>query len=255
MQDMLTAAIQYANDLVDTGSVSFVSIATEQENVNETIVATELDFEGCLSDFEATSFPRSWARRADYGKIYGAKYIDDYKEDLFEMFTAGEEDKAHKKGPGKMLDCLKQRYPGVLKLPSEIEIRQYVGSLVAKAKKTPGVKLTFQTRGIRQRFKKVIEKIVKESEYEIKPSVALNVFKTRCPRDEDSMGVYPTDAQVRSLVSSIKGKRKFCETRYLVSSDDADGEEELPASHDGTSDADGTPVIVQEPLAMSAQAH
>ena len=62
-QDMLTAAIQY--DLVDTGSVSFVSIATEQENVNETIGATELDFEGCLSDFEATSFSRSWARRAD----------------------------------------------------------------------------------------------------------------------------------------------------------------------------------------------
>lgn len=77
--DMLTAALQYAHDRVDTGSVSFVSVVREQQDVGETIVSSDLDFDGCLSDFEATLFPRSWARRDDTGNIYGAKYIDDYK--------------------------------------------------------------------------------------------------------------------------------------------------------------------------------
>jgi hypothetical protein len=218
--DMLTAAIKYAHELVSSGAVSFISAREPQGSVSETIRATDLDFEDCLSDFSAVAFPRGWARRADYGEIYGAKYIDAYKEEIFDMFTAGEENKANKKGPGKMLDCLRRKYAGVLKLPSEIEIRQYVGSLIAKAKLNPGVKLTYKKRGVQKRFKDVISNIMKESEYQIKPTAALQKFKARCPRDEESMSTYPTDSQIKSYVSGMKNKRSFCETAYLLSSDE-----------------------------------
>jgi hypothetical protein len=83
-----------------------------------------------------------------------------------------------------------------------------------------GVKLTYKKRGVQKRFADVISNIVKESEYQIKPTAALQKFKAQCPRDEESMSTYPTDNQVKSYVSGIKNKRSFCETTYFLSSDD-----------------------------------
>ena len=84
---------------------------------------------------KAIFFSETWAKTQDYGQKYGRKYIEPFKEDIVEMFKAGNDNLAKKKGPGRMLGELKRKYPTRLDLPSEAEIRGYVGSLLAKHRK------------------------------------------------------------------------------------------------------------------------
>jgi hypothetical protein len=79
--------------------------------------------------------PRGWARRPAYGKQYGPKYISIYQNDIAEFFNKGKETSAEKLSPAHMLHLLKQKYPGVFRLPSETENRQEVGARFQKSKK------------------------------------------------------------------------------------------------------------------------
>ena len=79
--------------------------------------------------------PRGWARRPAYGIQYGPKYISIYQNDITEFFNKGKGTCAEKLSPAHMLHLLKQKYPGVFRLPSETEIRQEVGARFQKSKK------------------------------------------------------------------------------------------------------------------------
>ncbi len=68
-------------------------------------------------------FTPGGARRSPHVTMYGASYIDTYKDDLTEMFDVGSKQSNHKMAPGKMYNLLVAKYPLMFDIPSETEIK------------------------------------------------------------------------------------------------------------------------------------
>jgi hypothetical protein len=75
------------------------------------------------------SFPPGWAIRLKKGEMYGAKYVTIFRDEIRDMFSRGEYNKAYKIGPGRILKSLRARYPDRFDLPTENEIRQEISKL------------------------------------------------------------------------------------------------------------------------------
>ena len=73
-------------------------------------------------------FNVSWARRKGHGKLYGKHYIDKYKSELQIMFEEGKRDSSKKMNPGKMRECLLQKFPNHFSIPGDTEIKQFIGA-------------------------------------------------------------------------------------------------------------------------------
>lgn len=82
-----------------------------------------------------TFFKKGGARHRPHGKFYGQKYIEPFKDDIVKWFKAGMVNKSQRKGPGKMLEVVRKKYPGRLDIPAETEIRQAISVLFAKQKR------------------------------------------------------------------------------------------------------------------------
>ena len=198
--------------LIEDGAIDFIDtsllgvVANDEGNDDEFFLAS-------VMDYSPVAFASGWALRAGYGKIYGAKYIDKYKSDIDELYSRGNVDQRHKMGPGRMLECLRVKYPDKLDLPSETEIRQRIASLTAKYKKHGTIDLK---RGIQRPFKGILTTIVVDSEYRIKPKQALEMFKIKITEQnltdhEDK----PDDKRVKSFISSLKAKYKKDQDAHL----------------------------------------
>ncbi len=78
---------------------------------------------------------RGWAQRPPWGKMYGARYIRIYQQDIKELFERGENKGGFKFGPGRMLEELISRYPGKYNLPTENEIKTEISKLTQATRK------------------------------------------------------------------------------------------------------------------------
>ena len=71
-------------------------------------------------------FDSSWACRKGYGKLYGKRYMNIYKEELLKLFEAGIIDSAKKMNPAKMREQLMSMFPHRFSIPSETEIKKFI---------------------------------------------------------------------------------------------------------------------------------
>jgi hypothetical protein len=149
-----------------------------------------------------------WAHPPKHGKMYGRNYIDPFKDDIARMFNAGNDDKAVRMGPARMLEKLKQKYPDRLDLPSETEIRQLITTLIAKQKKGQQATQT-TTRGITMPYLATVIRIFNESNGTIKPAAAWTAFQQIHPtpiNNPEEQLRYPTAAQVKGKISALRSQ-------------------------------------------------
>ena len=208
--DLLSVALRHAHSLITDGKVDFID-TTLRGDVSNTAIDSNANVQAMMDFFESnligflpTLFKTGWAVRAKYGKAYGAKYIENYKEEIDAMYSLGCDDQRNKMGSGRILETLRNKYPNRLDLPSEIEIRQRITALTARYKKHGAIRIK---RGMQEPFKTLITNMVQESSYSIKPKDAAELFKENSSQYVNSDD-YPTDAQVKSFVSALKSKHK-----------------------------------------------
>ena len=203
--DLLNAALTYAHDLIETGKVSFISAQSKEGATGGNVSFTDLDYDdGDGSGFVKEIFLPGWARRRKQGKMYGEKYLGPYKEQIKAWFMQGNTNKKDRIGPAKMMELLQSQHPDRLTLPSEQDVRTYISSLVQAFKKDPT--MTKKT-GVVEPYRAAIVAILEDTNYIITPPAALTAFKERMPRPEgedESAPRYPTDVQVKSLVSRLR---------------------------------------------------
>ena len=154
-------------------------------------------------------FQGGWACSKPQGQKYGRKYIDPFKKDIEEMFQMGISNKNVRVGPGRMLNNLRKKYPGRLDLPSETEIRQAIGSMVAQQNKGQTPNLSSR-RGMATTYNDTIVQIFRDSNGEVMPRHAWEQFQKIHPilpnNQEDTE--YPSKQQVTSKISSLRVKFK-----------------------------------------------
>ncbi len=124
--DMLAAAVRLTNHLIDSHDVNI-------HNGHEDMEAYEL-----ASDIVTKPRSLGWARRPQWGKQYGAKYIRAYANEIRELFNRGAAKISEKLGPAQMLEELKRRHPGKYTVPSESEIRNQITVLFTRQKQGDG---------------------------------------------------------------------------------------------------------------------
>jgi hypothetical protein len=77
---------------------------------------------------------QGWARRPRKGVMYGAKYTERYKDELFVLFKRGSQDSDKKLGPSNMLEKLREAHPDVYTLPNFSEIQSFVSQCFSREK-------------------------------------------------------------------------------------------------------------------------
>ncbi|KAG2811083.1 hypothetical protein PC116_g19891 [Phytophthora cactorum] len=88
------------------------------------------------------SLKQGWARRPPWGKMYDARYIKRYEEEVAELFRQGEDNSSCKLGPARMLEVLIEKHPTKYDLPSDNEIRSEMSKLTRSRKKRPREKVS-----------------------------------------------------------------------------------------------------------------
>lgn len=69
--------------------------------------------------------------------MYGAKYIQDYKEDVEELFNCGAVEPGKTLDHARMLEHLAKTYPHRYNLPGENEIRAQISMIMKNRRKSP----------------------------------------------------------------------------------------------------------------------
>jgi hypothetical protein len=82
-------------------------------------------------------FPPGWAKRPGHGKMYGKKYIEEYKPFLRKLFETGEQDPSGKMSASRMVQSIREdpNFRVRLDHPGESEVKTYIAGLVAGAKR------------------------------------------------------------------------------------------------------------------------
>ena len=133
--DALNFAIKVTYDHITNGGISVSSVDAVHDELFE---IDDLLTEDMLEVTEEL-FEPLWAIRPAHGKMYGKKYIEDYKKYLKDLFDIGERDPSKKMSPCRMLQSI-ERDPGFslrLDHPSESEIRSYISSLIQSSTGVP----------------------------------------------------------------------------------------------------------------------
>lgn len=78
-----------------------------------------------------------YARRCGKSNdLFGARYISDYKEDVENLVEKGNKESSDKMQPGQMYEVIVNKYENrIFALPSEYEIRCFVGQVLNKKKR------------------------------------------------------------------------------------------------------------------------
>lgn len=195
-KDMLSCAILYARDVVDQHEFEIVNSTTDVSSLQILAPVREIPHANVL-------FQPGWAKTRSHGKKYGRKYIQAFKQDVVDMFNAGKDDSAKKKGPGRMLAELRRRYPLRLDLPSESEIRACISTLMAKQKKGQDTVLTSK-RGIPEPYLSSVLEIFQDTP-DIAPRVSWKKFQALHPLLKLHL---PHILKVKSKISSLKSQLK-----------------------------------------------
>jgi hypothetical protein len=77
---------------------------------------------------------KGWARRPRKGEMYGTKYIERFKAELFEFFKISSRDSDKKLGPAIILERLQLAHPDLYTLPSFAEIQSFVSQCFNREK-------------------------------------------------------------------------------------------------------------------------
>lgn len=150
---------------------------------------------------------QGWARRPKKGKMYGRRYVNEFREEIKRLFDRGEEEKSKKMGPGRMLEELRRKHPNRFDLPTENEIRQEISKLAACRKKaSPQESTTIAAAQNEQKLQraaqtKFINRLL-DLNPQIMPTAALERFREEFPE------CHMTDGSVKSKVSNLKSQRK-----------------------------------------------
>jgi hypothetical protein len=199
-RDLVHSALKYAYERIDQHDLGIIMICDKDSEKG--LLGELLD---APTNLEMTA---GWAHPPKHGKMYGRNYIDPFKDDIARMFNAGNDDKAVRMGPARMLEKLKQKYPDRLDLPSETEIRQLITTLIAKQKKGQQATQT-TTRGITMPYLATVIRIFNESNGTIKPAAAWTAFQQIHPtpiNNPEEQLRYPTAAQVKGKISALRSQ-------------------------------------------------
>jgi len=122
--DSIGIAVLHAKETVSTSDYFFDS------NTNDPLyeLATNHPID------ESDIFQPGWAQRQGNSELYGATYIEDFKDDLLQMFEKGQNNSGAKMNPGKMREQLVQKYPLKFAIPGETEIKMFIGAQIQKGK-------------------------------------------------------------------------------------------------------------------------
>jgi hypothetical protein len=150
-----------------------------------------------------------WARRPPNGKMYGAKYIHSFRDQVRVLFSQGERTSGEKLSAGRMRELLRNQNRGRFDLPSEGELHAEISRLFAMAKKRAREggdneqTITIKRFKMQSEHSNFLENLVL-ADFEVKPVAALTLFRAQFP-DADTL---LNDQQVRSKVSVLKRKIK-----------------------------------------------
>jgi len=156
---------------------------------------------------------QGWGIRPVWGKQYGETFIEEYTNELKEMFDAGKKNKVNKMGPAVMHEQLKRNHPeSPFSLPGENVIRMQISKLMATAKSVPKEGGRGRGRGSKL-FPDAMRSLVQSELLKnpvLKPKAGLALVKEKFPDTE--LG----DSQIRSLISQLKTKAKKDGTKSLM---------------------------------------
>mmetsp|Transcript_3896 Transcript_3896/g.8597 ORF Transcript_3896/g.8597 Transcript_3896/m.8597 type:complete len:186 (-) Transcript_3896:1393-1950(-) len=154
---------------------------------------------------------QGWGIRPTWGKLYGETFIEEYTNELKEMFDVGEKNKVNKMGPAVKHEQLKRNHPeSPFSLPGENVIRRQISKLMATANSVP--KEDGKGRGSKL-FPDAMRSLVQSELLKnpvLKPKAGLALVKEKFPDTE--LG----DSQTRSLISQLKTKAKKDDTKSLM---------------------------------------
>ena len=142
--------------------------------------------------------------------MYGAKYIDRFKAELFEFFKIGSRDSDKKLSPSIMMERLRLAHPGVYTLPNFLEIQSFVSQCFNREKdgniEEPIPDSTGQGRRreneveVNEEMKEAMAKIVQYYGGHIQPRYVLS-------RLRDQFSTAAVDSQKVDLTKLITKKR------------------------------------------------
>jgi hypothetical protein len=200
-RDLVHYAMSYAHERIDQHDCEIINMRDQgSESLVDRVPTT----------IPGMHFHAGWAQTPGHGRMYGTKYIEPFKEDIAEMFQTGFHDKSARMGAGRMLEKLRQKYPGRLDLPPESEIRQAITTLLSKQKR--GGRMTLSSnRGIAEPFYSTVISIFNESDGQVKPAEAWKLFQEKHPSPSDATSPennYPSMQKVKSKISALKAAKK-----------------------------------------------
>ena len=124
-KDSYAKAVRYAKRLLSTSEYFH-----DSDKIDNPLYDLSSDFTP-ERNFAVNS---SWARRKGYGQLYGETYMDQYKDELLKMFNDGCSKSGNKMNPGKMRENLINMFPHKFSIPSELEIKKFIGAQSQKQK-------------------------------------------------------------------------------------------------------------------------
>uniref|UniRef100_A0A7S2SF11 Uncharacterized protein n=1 Tax=Mucochytrium quahogii TaxID=96639 RepID=A0A7S2SF11_9STRA len=189
-KDLGAAAVRIAADLIETGDIeAFVRDGRAEQK--EYLLAR--DYELDLARYKA-----GWAVRPARGETRGETYLSDFRDDIREMFEQGEKDSGAKMQPSWMVERLRAKYPGRIKLPSENTIRGEITRLLQVAN---AGKVSKRSKMSQEQVDYLYELAVEQS-MTAKPAVT--AFRDRFGHGEG----LPTDDQVRNKINVLRTAAK-----------------------------------------------
>ena len=90
--DSIGVAVLHTKEMVSTSDYFFES--STKDPLYELATNHPIDY--------IDIFQPGWAQRKGNSKLYGATYINDFKDELLEMFEKGQNNSGQKMNPGKM---------------------------------------------------------------------------------------------------------------------------------------------------------
>lgn len=195
-------------DMVVGGSIRTVTIMDASESLDNSLPLPPDFDKNKIVDL----FRKSWAKRPPRGQMYGPKYIERFRNEIYEMYEAGNKEKSEKKSPGQMLEILNERYPLEFCLPSENDIRSEISKFQVQRKKGPAPSTLAtkpseaggRTNSSQKDLTTFLHQLLAINPA-MKPAEALSHVKSKFDASKSQL---PSDQQIKSKFSALKTKEK-----------------------------------------------
>ena len=155
-----------------------------------------------------------WARRQKRREMYGAKYIEPYKQIMIELFRQGSKDKDKKMGPGAMRDYLIKQHPDIFTLPGFTEIQSFISQLFNKEKQGKEAGSSQKELKVAKKYRSAIYAIVDKYGGKIMPEYVEIKFRSEfSPSNEPD---FPDSKDIRAAASYRKQHCVAMKKRMLI---------------------------------------